>query len=144
MAQDRDEWPGRSYDGTSTLGLMKALKDLGYINEYQWALDADTLMRWVITTSPVLVGTNWYGDMMAIDRDGFIHPEGEDFGGHEWRIVGGDLDKPCSNGSKGAARMVNTWGRGWANQGRAWIAINDLDKLIKNQGEAVTAPEIKL
>jgi hypothetical protein len=144
MAQDRDEWDGRNYDGTSTLGLMKALKDLGYIDEYKWALDAATVVSWILTTGPVLVGSDWFLDMMAVDRDGFIHPEGENYGGHEWRLVGTDLDRPTPNGTKGASRLVNSWGRKWAQIGRAWIANSDLDLLIKRNGEAVTSPEIKL
>src|SRR5215207_982159 len=143
-AQERDEWPGTNYDGSSTLGLMKALKEKGYIKEYKWALDATTLVSWILTTGPVLVGTSWYIEMFMPTRDGFIIPEGEDVGGHEWRVVGVDLDKPCPDGSKGAVRMINSWGRGWGQQGRAWVAIKHLDYLIKNNGEAVTSPEIKL
>lgn len=143
-AQDRDEWPGRNYEGTSTLGLMKALKDRGYINEYRWAPDADTLVRWYLSTGPVLCGTDWYIDMCDIDRDGFIHPTGENVGGHEWRVIGGNLDKKCPDGSTGASRIVNSWGDNWADHGRAWISNKDLDFLIKNNGEAVTAMEIRL
>lgn len=143
-AQEEDQWPGTNYEGSSTLGLMKALKKRGYINEYRWALDAETLVAWVLTTGPVVVGTDWYMDMMALDRDGFIHPEGENVGGHEWRIVGTNRDKECPDGTKGASRMVNSWGLGWGEKGRAWISNKDLDKLIKDNGEAVTASEIKL
>jgi len=143
-AQERDQWPGTNYDGTSTLGLMKALKDQGYITEYRWALDAETVAAWVLTTGPVVVGTNWHLEMFMPDRDGFIEPLGEIVGGHEWRIVGADRDKVCPNKSRGACRMVNSWGRGWGESGRAWISFQHLDQLIHDDGEAVTSPEIKL
>lgn len=143
-AQVRDEWPGEGYDGTSTLGLMKALKDKGYISEYRWATDAETLVAWILTKGPVLVGTNWHYDMFMPDTDGFIEPLGEIVGGHEWRIVGADRDKVCPDGSQGAVRMVNSWGYSWGDHGRAWVSFDDLDSLIKNDGEAVTAVEIKL
>src|SRR5678809_1811678 len=45
-AQDNDEWPGSDYEGSSTLGLMKALKSKGYIADYVWAFDAETLIAW--------------------------------------------------------------------------------------------------
>lgn len=143
-AQDNDEWPGSNYDGSSTLGLMKALKAKGYIDKYVWATDAETLMRWILTTGPVIVGTDWYNDMFTPDRDGFLDALGENSGGHEWRIIGANRDKKCPDGTKGAVRMVNSWGKNWGDHGRAWVALTTLDKLIKENGEAVTANEIKL
>jgi hypothetical protein len=143
-AQERDEWPGEDYEGTSTLGLMKALKDKGYISEYRWALDAETLVAWVLENGPVVVGTNWYMDMFTPDRWGFISPAGENVGGHEWRIVGASRTRQCPDGTTGAVRMINSWGTGWGQNGRAWVSITDLDRLIKEDGEAVTAPELKL
>lgn len=142
-AQERDEWPGTDYDGTSTLGLMKVLRDKGYISEYVWAFDAETLVSWVLTTGPVLVGTWWYLDM-ANPPYGFLEARGENLGGHEWRIVGADRDKLCPDDTWGACRMVNSWGRGWGDKGRAWVSFNTLDRLIKEDGEAVTATEIRV
>ena len=143
-AQQRDEWPGENYDGTSTLGLMKALKERGYIESYHWAFDAKTVANWVLNVGPILVGTWWTIDMFMPDVTGFIEFAGEKVGGHEWRIVGVDLDEHCPDGSVGAVRMVNSWGRNWGEGGRAWVSLADLDRLLKDEGEAVTAMEIKL
>lgn len=143
-AQEEDEWPGQDYDGTSTLGLMKALKKKGYIDTYRWATDADTLVAWLLTKGPVLVGTNWFKDMFTPDKDHFILPTGDDSGGHEWRVVGADLDKKCPDGTHGAVRMINSWGHGWGDLGRAWVSIKDFDFLVKHDGEAVTVDEIKV
>jgi hypothetical protein len=143
-AQDNDEWPGRDYDGSSTLGLMKALKKLGYLDAYVWATDAETLVRWVLSTGPVLCGTLWTMDMFTPDADDFIEATGEVAGGHEYRLIGADRDKHCPDGTTGAFRLVNSWGRGWSSNGRAWISAATLDKLIKEDGEAVTAVELKI
>ena len=143
-ARERDEWPGEDYEGTSTLGLMKALQNGGYIGEYRWAFDAETLVAWLLMQGPVLVGTSWHRDMFTPDKQGFISPAGPEDGGHEWRIIGADRDKKCPDGSRGAVRMVNSWGVGWGDLGRAWVSIKDLDKLIKADGEAVTVTEIKV
>lgn len=148
-ARASDEWPGEDYEGTSTLGLMKALKEKGYIDEYLWATDAETLVAWVLTTGPVLVGTNWYMDFFTptVTRRGeFLFPNKSELaGGHEWRIVGADRDKACPDGTRGAVRMVNSWGTGWGEQGRAWMTLPVLQRLLdEEEGEAVTCREIKL
>jgi C1A family cysteine protease len=92
----------------------------------------------------VLLGTSWFMDMSTPDRYGFLHPTGTNVGGHEWRSIGADRDKRCPDGTRGAVRMVNSWGRKWANFGRAWVTFGDLDRLIKENGEAVTATEIRV
>jgi|SRR5215217_2431909 len=143
-AQERDEWPGKDYEGSSSLGLMRALKDKGYISEYRWALDVQTMIAWVLTTGPVVVGTNWYLDMFTPDRRGYIRPTGENVGGHEWGIVGADKDRVDMQGDKGAFRMVNTWGRGWAEKGRAWVSFKSMEFLLGEEGDCTTATEIKL
>jgi len=143
MAQDHDEWPGHDYEGTSTLGLMKALLAKGYIWGYQWAFDAETLVNWILMKGPVVVGTNCFEHMANPDADGFMSPTGKDYGGHEYRIVGADRDKRCPDGTTGAVRMANSYGPNWGDNGRGWISFKDMDFLIKKDGEAVTAPEIK-
>jgi hypothetical protein len=144
LAQDHDEWPGRDYEGSSGLGLMKGLKEKGYVSEYRWALDAETAFAWVLTTSPVLFGTDWYSGMSKPDKWGFLQPEGESQGGHEWCACGAARDKKCSDGSTGAFRMVNTWGRSWgdSNNGRAWISAKAVQKLLEARGDCVTPTEI--
>jgi len=145
MAQDNDEWPGREpdYEGSSTRGLMKALIKLGLVSDYQWAKDAETLVANILARGPILAGTNWHRDMFTPDREGFLHPEGPVDGGHEWIAHGANRNKPCPDGSKGACRMMNSWGPKWNGDGHGWLSFKDLDFLIKSRGEAVTATEIK-
>lgn len=142
LAQDNDEWPGRDYDGSSGLGLMKGLKDKGYVNEYRWALDANTALAWVLTTGPVLAGTNWYSGMSDPDKNGYIHPKGVMEGGHEWCITGASRTKVNPDKSVGAFRMTNSWGDDWADGGRSWITKNEFDALLHEQGDCVTPTEI--
>lgn len=146
-AQDEDEWPGSNYEGSSTLGLMKALQKRGYIKNYKWALEAEPLVAWLLTTGPVLAGTNWTLDMfkgVKTSHGYYLEPTGSNEGGHEWRIRGADRDRWTPDGSKGAVRMVNSWGKGWLEGGQARVSFRALDQLIKDQGEAVTSTEIKL
>jgi len=143
-AQEDDEWPGDGYEGTSTLGLLKALEKRGYIDQYVWAHDAETVVAWILAKGPVLLGTTWYMGMSNPDKNDFLEVSGRDVGGHEWRAIGADRDKRCPDGSRGAVRMVNSWGYKWSDNGRAWVSFTDLDRLIKENGEAVTATEIRV
>lgn len=142
-AQQKDQWDGEDYEGSSTLGLMQVLLDAGYIKGYKWALDTDVLISWILTTGPIIVGTNWYDQMFTPrSKDGFLIVDGEVIGGHEWRILGINLDKKCPDGTKGAGRMVNTWGNSWGQSGRAWISFKDIQRLLSDGGEAVTPTEV--
>ena len=143
-AQQRDEWPGEDYEGTSALGAMKALSEKGYVKEYRWALDADTLAAWILSTGPIMMGTNWHEEMENPDSAGFIHPTGAIRGGHEWCVVGVDLDKKCGDEGVGAVRMAQSWGPGWGQKGRAWVSLQAIKALLAEQGDAVTPTEIRL
>ena len=143
-AQQNDEWPGENYEGSSALGLMKALKQRGFVTEYRWAFDANTVMNWLLTSGPLLFGTAWYRDMFTPGKDNFVVVGGEDTGGHEYLLLGADLDKRCPDHSIGAVLMINSWGSGWGNKGRAWISKRDVAKLLANNGDCVTATEVDL
>jgi hypothetical protein len=141
-AQEKDEWPGEDYEGSSTLGMMQALKEKGFVTEYRWGLSLDVLVAWVLSTGPFVTGTDWFSDMFE-PEDGFIRVSGSNAGGHEWRIIGANKGKKCPDGTKGAFRMVNSWGRSWGDSGRAWISFNDYEKLLSGGGDAATPTEVK-
>lgn len=140
-----DEWPGEDYDGTSVRAAFKLLKSMGYITEYRWAQDAETVMKHVLTKGPVVMGTVWTMDMfMPHNRNGYIFPTGEEAGGHAYLIIGANRRRKNPDRSTGAFRILNSWGDNWGQKGRAWITMKDLDKLIAYDGEACVATEIKL
>ena len=146
--QANDEWEGNSYAGTSGRALFKVLRGAGYIESWENAFDLDTVVRQVLTTAPVAMGTDWFASM--------CYPfdyRGEDFikrtvesgnrGGHEWLLTGLNLDKSCHCGDKGAARMTNSWGKEWGDWGKVWICLKDLSLLISDGGDAITSKELK-
>ena len=141
-----DEWPGEDFDGgTSVRALFKALKKRGYVTEYRWALDAETIVSHVITTGPVVMGTSWHRDMFTpVTTTGYLEITGPIEGGHAWLIIGASRDRRNPDGTRGAVRMINSWGDGWGDRGRAWITLTDLETLVRDDGEACVATEVKI
>lgn len=132
-----DEWEGEDYDGTSVRALFKVFQSRGYVSTYVWAFDADTIIDYVLASGPVVMGTTWTQDMMTPTSDGYITFTGRPVGGHAWTIIG-------ANRTKQAARMINSWGAGWGENGRAWVSFSDLAALIEDEGEACTSTELRI
>jgi hypothetical protein len=148
--QKIDEWPGENYDGTSVRAAMKLLLQWGYITEYRWAFDVPTVLNYVLTTGPMVVGTDWTVPMFDPMTDkkykSFIQvsPGGtyDVAGGHAYTLIGANRTKVCPDGTKGAFRILNSWGKSWGETGRAWISFREFGILLANQGEAAVAKEI--
>jgi len=136
-AQKVDEWEGEDYEGTSVRAGAKVLQAMGFINEYRWAFDLDTLVEAVLEYGPVVVGTNWYAGMDEPDREGIIHVRGSIRGGHAWEIRSVDR-------LQGFFGMKQSWGPGWGNRGFARISFKDVDRLLMEYGEACLASEVRL
>jgi C1A family cysteine protease len=134
-ARQNDEWEGEDYDGTSVRGAAKALQARGLIQEYRWAWDAETVRNAILTAGPVVIGINWYESMFFPDKNGVLTVAGNIAGGHAL-LVDGYYDK------SGLFRLKNSWGRDWGDNGFARISGEDLDKLIKEDGEACLAVEL--
>lgn len=143
-SQKEDEWPGEDYEGTSGRGAFKVLLREGFIGEYRWAFDAATILDHLLAVGPVVVGTNWYKDMDTPDANGVIHIGGNKEGGHEYLLIGGHRDRKFKSiGRKPVVRIVNSWGVGWGQRGRAWMLLEDLERLMHEDGEASIANEVK-
>lgn len=142
-AQANDEWPGEDYEGSSVRGAFKALKLKGYVSEYRWAADAKAIVDHLLTRGPVVVGTVWTEGMFMPDDHGCIDDiGGTPVGGHAYLLIGANRLKPTRHGA-GAVRILNSWGTGWADRGRAWLSFAALDALMRDDGEACTATELR-
>lgn len=136
LAQYLDEWEGEAYDGTSVRGAAKVLRTTGHVSEYRWAFDIDTALSHVMEAGPVVLGVDWHDGMMETDRDGFVWPYGRVVGGHAVLWYGADL-------RSGYARVRNSWGPAWGLRGNCRITLDDLDGLIRRDGECCTAAEAR-
>lgn len=134
-AQRNDEWAGENYDGSSVRGGFKFLQQLGHIGEYGWAWSAEVALQWNLLYGTVILGTNWYRQMFYPDDSGFVHIGGPIAGGHAYALIGADR-------VRGVFRILNSWGSDWGQNGRAWIAGEDVQRLIDEDGECCTALEV--
>lgn len=157
ICQQNDEWPGEAYDGTSVRAIFKLFQKEGYVANYVWAPNAVAIQNWLAIKGPVVVGTDWTESMFETETFDAPGPQGKAewcrlfpersprenpvVGGHAYLLIGVDTRRICPDGSIGAARMQNSWGKGWGTGGRAYISLRDLDILIRNGGEACTAIE---
>jgi hypothetical protein len=134
IAQHFDEWEGTDYNGTSVRAGAKVLKSLGFISEYHWTWDVETMLAVVLDIGPVVVGTHWYDSMWGVDEYGYLKPSGNIVGGHAYIVNGADRRKHCF-------RIKNSWGRRWGIEGRAYITFQDMARLISENGEVCLAVE---
>jgi hypothetical protein len=146
--QRLDEWEGENYEGTSVRAMMKWFQEHGQITSYGWANEAEAVMRHILGFAPMLVGFDWTENMDQPDRKGYIWPTGRTVGGHAFVLIGADRNRKNPDGTKGAFRMVNSWGYDWGQKGRAWLTIDTVQKLLDGldswPGEAATAAEVKV
>lgn len=136
FAQTVDEFDGENYEGTSVLAGMKALKHNGYISRYEWAFSLQDILWALSWRGPVQLGVNWYANMMEPDNDGYIHVSGRAVGGHSILVSGVDPDREY-------VTLTNSWGASWGDRGQCKLTFNDLDLLMKQNGEAVSISKNK-
>jgi len=135
-AQKIDPWEGGAYpgakpfyEGTSILAGVKTIKKMGFIDEYRWAFGEEDLALAVGHLGPAVIGVNWYEGMFAPDRNNYIEPTGRLQGGHAILVCG-------VNPRTGYYRLWNSWGKSWGRNGWCYITREDMDKLLKEDGEA--------
>lgn len=121
-------------EGSSALGLMKWWKQIGVISEYRWTFTFDAFLA-ALTTQPVLVGTNWYDDMMDTDERAVVHSSASgDGGGHEYLV----------NAILWSRRLIgceNSWGEdSFGKRGTFYLPFDLAEELIIGQGGDVAVP----
>lgn len=128
-------WPDQDC-GSSGLGIAKALRARGLIDQYGHATTAEELCA-LLQTGPVLMGLPWYADWtQTTDRDGFIDasPDWMDSpleGGHEVCITA--LESVVFDGGqlipeRTVLRFRNSWGS-WADRGDGRLRLSTYEAL---------------
>lgn len=140
QAQFVDEFEGTNYSGTSVLAGAKVVQTMGYISNYRWAFSIDDVIDTLCTTGPVVLGIPWYDSMYRPRDSGIISVSGEIVGGHCILATGYHPAKRFR--AEGWAntfeviRLRNSWGPFYGSDGDCWIRVEDLEWLLKHEGEA--------
>ena len=137
-AQKIDEWEGENYSGTSVLAGAKVIRSRGYIPEYRWCFNVEQVRDAVIAGGPVVIGVNWYEDMYETKPNGLVVVGGRLVGGHCITITGYNprARVPGEKGYIEGFRWKNSWGVDYGVNGLGFIKIEDLARLLNEQGEA--------
>ncbi|GLH74175.1 hypothetical protein GETHLI_26770 [Geothrix limicola] len=123
-------WPPKD-TGSTVLGAMKALKDLGFTKGYHWCFGLEDVLKTLSTLGPVEVGLNWYEGFDKPDAKGLVKLGGAVRGGHAFELLGVDAERKL-------VWAINSWGSDWGLDGRFAFSWKDLDRLLHEDGEAST------
>jgi hypothetical protein len=137
-AQRIDEWPGEDYEGTSVLAGAKVLKNRGLYASYAWAFGVEDAVRAIGYLGPVVFGVPWLNDMMEPRPSGLLEVTGPVVGGHcilgrgvrLRAVLPGEGLKPLE-----VVRWRNSWGESYGVAGDVFIKLEDLDRLLKMEGD---------
>lgn len=140
----RDPFPendGGDLDyGTTVHAAAKEMAARGMIGTYVWAKDLTTVINWILSRGPVLVGTTWWNSMFDTPRrksaDGtyrltsYIDESMGVAGGHCYIWNG------VNTKAKVFRMKLGSWNRDeFGDAGRAYISFDDAAKLIADQAE---------
>jgi C1A family cysteine protease len=126
-----DGYPGEyppDDTGSSGLAAAKALKQRQSITRYEHAFGLDHALA-ALMSGPVMLGTNWFDGMFNPDGKGYVTPDGAVAGGHEYLLVGVNL-----NGR--SVTCLNSWGSSWGLKGKFHMTFDTLDALLSADGDA--------
>lgn len=153
----RDEWIDNDHEatgpveglqsGTSVRAGGEQLRDDGLIQSYLWAHTVAEVRAWLLVVGPGVAGLPWLTGMMARDADGFVNATGQEEGGHCVAFKGwSDLIR--SRGKIVKRNGVRVRGvrfvQSWNAYDYAWIAEDDLARLMTGYGEFCAPTEMRV
>jgi hypothetical protein len=129
-----DDFPGSfpvDDPGSSGLAAMKAARDLGYVQAYGHAFGLQQALE-ALVVAPVITGVPWYKSFDKPKRsDGTITKAGHPSGGHEFLVVGLDVDRQI-------VRACNSWGTDWGDGGYFQFSFEVWEELLHLHGDVTT------
>jgi hypothetical protein len=131
-----NEWP----EGASVLGGVKALRTAKRVTKYHWAFGVHDVIDTIVKKGPVVLGINWYDGMYEV-QDGLVEVSGSLAGGHAI-LANGYLPAHPVYGE--VLVLTNSWGYNWGIAGSAFIQVEDVARLLAEDGEACVPTDARL
>jgi hypothetical protein len=113
--------------GSDGLSVAKVCTTMGLVSGYLTATSVATMQN-ALQSTPVIVGVKWYEGFDSPDDNGYVEISGAVRGGHEFEIVGLDVDKQLFH-------AVNSWGTGWGKDGHFWFSFDTMSALLAGDGD---------
>lgn len=140
QAQQIDEWPGESYEGTSVLAGAKVVQASGFIGEYRWAFSVDDIIDTLCADArdgggPVVIGIPWLDGMYETRPSGLVDVHGDVVGGHCLTVIGYHPNM-LIRGERGKWEVVkwrNSWGPTYGKRGTGYVRVDDLEALLDSR-----------
>lgn len=132
LATIEDQWPETfppEDSGSSVIAGAKVLKNLGYIERYEWAYTFEAFLA-ALQRYPVTLGTLWTKGMFDPDKNGLVRPTGELAGGHAYTARGFSMTTQ-------KIRCRNHWTKDWGRDGEFYVTFDDMKWLLSQQGDCV-------
>jgi hypothetical protein len=130
-----DHEPHRENGSSVHSGAEAVGKTFGRLvpNSTHWAQTLEDVHDFLLTTGPVVFGTNWYTSMFT-PKNGWLSISGQIEGGHCYLCLG-------MNRLTKRYKFINSWGDGWSHHGIFWMHEEDVGRLLAERGEAASAIE---
>lgn len=134
-ATARDRWHEATWPtqdvGSSGLGVAKAMRDRGLIDQYGHATTAEELCA-LLQTGPVLLGMPWYAAFSEPDSLGFVDadpdwPSSPLEGGHEICVTALEAVALADGAlipEHTVLRFRQSWGSGWGDHGEGRMYLS--------------------
>lgn len=126
-------------EGSTMAAMVSIMEKYGVVEPPYWAFEELSVRRWILTQSPVCLGTNWYDAMDRPDAANIVHIYDTPVrGGHAYLAMGYDEDAfgllPPGNP---LYKLQNSWGATWGEDGFFYMGVGDMARLLAENGEAV-------
>lgn len=128
--------PGAGDNGATMRSAAQELRAMEYAENFWWMQTIDEVVAYLANVGPVWLGTWWLSGMDRMDADKFVSATGQRRGGHAYL-----LDEIALTSEY--AWVLNSWGRGWGHDGRARIRLVDVERLLRDGGEAIGITELR-
>lgn len=130
-----DEYPGAwepEDTGSSGTSAAKTAIRRGFAKGFQHSFSFDDTLH-MLAKSSIGIGVRWYSSFDDPDVDGSVAltPTARVRGGHEFVLDELDLQHEMVGAQ-------NSWGSGWGVLGRFYFSFADLQRLLEEDGDAVS------